>query len=235
MPPSLTQSVNQISYNKCPKYLLELGHKYAKSMLESIEIQILNRIKKARGGVLFFTESFIAYGNTEAVKKALQRLTNAGELQRVAPGIYVRPQTDSIVGKVTPGIEAIAKAIAKRDRARIVPTGLYALNRFGLSTQIPLKVIYLTDGAARKIKVGNTSITFKKTTPKNVMAVGEISRLAIQALRTIGKENATEHEIKKIQQALMKEQKTKLEHDIRLAPAWIREIMKPILKATTND
>lgn len=204
-------------------------------MLESIEIQILNRIKKARGGVLFFTESFIAYGNTEAVKKALQRLTNAGELQRVAPGIYVRPQTDSIVGKVTPGIEAIAKAIAKRDRARIVPTGLYALNRFGLSTQIPLKVIYLTDGAARKIKVGNTSITFKKTTPKNVMAVGEISRLAIQALRTIGKENATEHEIKKIQQALMKEQKTKLEHDIRLAPAWIREIMKPILKATTND
>ena len=186
-------------------------------------------------GVLFFTESFIAYGNTEAVKKALQRLTNAGELQRVAPGIYVRPQTDSIVGKVTPGIEAIAKAIAKRDRARIVPTGLYALNRFGLSTQIPLKVIYLTDGAARKIKVGNTSITFKKTTPKNVMAVGEISRLAIQALRTIGKENATEHEIKKIQQALMKEQKTKLEHDIRLAPAWIREIMKPILKATTND
>ena len=204
-------------------------------MLESIEIQILNRIKKARAGVLFFTESFIAYGNTEAVKKALQRLTNAGELQRVAPGIYVRPQTDSIVGKVTPGIEAIAKAIAKRDRARIVPTGLYALNRFGLSTQIPLKVIYLTDGAARKIKVGNTSITFKKTTPKNVMAVGEISRLAIQALRTIGKENATEHEIKKIQQALMKEQKTKLEHDIRLAPAWIREIMKPILKATTND
>ena len=204
-------------------------------MLESIEIQILNRIKKARGCVLFFTESFIAYGNTEAVKKALQRLTNAGELQRVAPGIYVRPQTDSIVGKVTPGIEAIAKAIAKRDRARIVPTGLYALNRFGLSTQIPLKVIYLTDGAARKIKVGNTSITFKKTTPKNVMAVGEISRLAIQALRTIGKENATEHEIKKIQQALMKEQKTKLEHDIRLAPAWIREIMKPILKATTND
>ena len=53
-------------------------------MLESIEIQILNRIKKARGGVLFFTESFIAYGNTEAVKKALQRLTNAGELQSVS-------------------------------------------------------------------------------------------------------------------------------------------------------
>lgn len=204
-------------------------------MLKSIEIQILNRIKKAGRGVLFFTESFIAYGNTEAVKKALQRLTNTGELERVAVGIYVRPQTDSIVGKVTTGIEDIARAIAKRDRARIVPTGIYALNRLGLSTQMPMNVIYLTDGAARKIKVGNTTITFKKTTPKNVMAVGEISRLAIQALRTIGKENVTEEEIKKIQQLLMKEKKTKLEHDIRLAPSWIREIMKPILKANTHD
>jgi ribosomal protein S19E (S16A) len=204
-------------------------------MLKSIEIHILNRIRKAGRGVLFFTESFIAYGNTEAVKKALQRLTNAGELERVAPGIYVRPQTDSIVGKVTPGIEAIAKAIARRDKARIVPTGIYALNRLGLSTQVPMNVIYLTDGAARKIKIGNTSITFKKTTPKNVMAAGEISRLAIQALRTIGKENVTEDEIKKIQALLKKEKRTKLEHDIRLAPAWIRELMKPILKANAND
>jgi hypothetical protein len=204
-------------------------------MLNTVEIQILTKIKKARRGALFFVESFLLAANTKAVSKALERLVIKGELDRVAAGIYVRPQTDNIVGKVTPGIEAIAKAIAKRDKARIVPTGIYALNRLGLSTQIPLKVVYLTDGAARKIKVGNTTITFKKTTPKNVMAVGEISRLAIQALRTIGKENATEDEIKKIQQALMKEQKTKLEHDIRLAPAWIREIMKPILKATTND
>lgn len=203
-------------------------------MAQNIEIQIHNRIKKAGRGVLFFTESFIAYGNTEAVKKALQRLTNAGELDRVATGIYVRPQTDSVVGKVTTGVEDIAKAIAKRDRARIVPTGIYALNRLGLSTQMPLNVIYLTDGAARKIKVGNTIITLKKTTPKNVMAVGEISRLAIQALRTIGKENVTEDEIKKIQQLLMKEKRTKLEHDIRLAPVWIREIMKPV-KVNSND
>lgn len=199
-------------------------------MLETTEIQILNRIKKAARGVLFFAESFLACGNADVVRQALTRLVKSGELDRVATGIYVRPQTDSIVGKVTTGIEDIAKAIAKRDRARIVPTGIFALNRLGLSTQMPMNVIYLTDGAARKIKVGNTTITFNKTTPKNVMAVGEISQLVIQALRTIGKANVTEEEIKKIQHLLMKEKKTKLEHDIRLAPAWIREIMKPILK-----
>lgn len=204
-------------------------------MLKNTEIEILNRIKKARRGVLFFTESFIAFGKTEAVKKALQRLTNAGELERVAAGIYVRPEIDTIIGKVTPGIEAIAKAIAKRDKARIVPTGIYALNRLGLSTQMPLNVIYLTDGAARKIKIGNKIITFKKTTPKNVATVGEISGLVIQALRTIGKENVTGEEIKKIQQLLKKEKSTRLEHDIRHAPAWIRELMKPVLKKLQHD
>jgi hypothetical protein len=213
----------------------QFGTIFSKKMSQSTEIQILNRIKKARRGVLFFTENFVDYRNTEAVKKALQRLTNAGELERVATGIYVRPQKDSVIGKISPSIEDIVQAIAKRDKARIVPTGIYALNRLGLSTQVPLKVIYLTDGTSRKIKVGNTIITFKKTTPKNVAAVGEISRLAIQALRTIGKDKVTMGEIIKIQQLLKKEKKTKLEHDIRLAPAWIREIMKPVLKATRHD
>jgi hypothetical protein len=147
----------------------------------------------------------------------------------VAHGIYVRPEIDPVVGPVTPGIEAIATAIAKRDKARIIPTGVYALNRLGLSTQVPLNVVYLTDGAARKVKIGKRTIAFKKATPKNVAAIGEISRMAIQALRTIGKEKVTPDEIEKIQQLLKKEKPTHLQHDIRLAPEWIRRIMQPIL------
>jgi hypothetical protein len=201
----------------------------------SIEQQILIKFRKAGGGSLFFTENFSAYGNAATVRKALERLVKAGEIDRLAAGIYLLPKTDPIIGKLTPTTEEIAKAIAKRDKARIIPTGAYALNRLGLSTQVPLKVIYLTDGAARKIKVGNRTITFKKVTPKNVAAVGEISRLVIQALKALGKDKVTEAEIKQIQELLVKEKKTKLEHDIRLAPAWIREIMKPSLKTITNE
>jgi hypothetical protein len=204
-------------------------------MAESIEIQILDRIKKAGRGVLFFTDSFMAYGNAKAVSKALQRLVKAGEIERVAAGIYVRPIIDTVIGKVSTSVEDIAKAIARRDRARIVPTGVYALNRLGISTQVPLKVVFLTDGAARKIKIGNTSITLKKTAPKNVAAVGKISQLAIQALRSIGKDKVSADEIKKIQQVLGKEKKSKLAHDIRLAPAWIREIMKPVLNLMADE
>jgi predicted transcriptional regulator of viral defense system len=191
-------------------------------MAESTENHILDKVKKAKRGSLYFTESFLSVGNAKAVSKALERLTKEGELQRVAHGIYVRPEIDPVVGPVTPGIEAIAAAIAKRDKARIIPTGVYALNRLGLSTQVPLNVVYLTDGAARKVKIGKRTIAFKKATPKNVAAIGEISRMAIQALRTIGKEKVTPDEIEKIQQLLKKEKPTHLQHDIRLAPEWIR-------------
>ena len=152
-----------------------------------------------------------------------------------AAGMYVRPEIDPYIGKVPPNIEAIAQAIAKRDGARIVPTGVYALNRLGLSTQVPMNIIYLTDGSARKVNIDNRNIVFKRVSPKNVATVGEISGLVIQALRTIGKENVREDEIIKIQELLKKEKPTRLSHDIRLAPSWIRAIMQPILKQPINE
>ena len=175
--------------------------------------------------MLFFTESFVSYGNTEAVKKALQRLTNSGELDRVATGIYVRPVIDNVIGKVSPSIEDIAKTIAKRDKARIVPTGAYALNRLGLSTQVPMNVVFLTDGSARKIKIGKQTIKFKKASSKNLAFVGEISTLAIQALRTIGKDQVTAEEIKQIKKILKNEDTKHLQHDLQLAPVWIRKLI----------
>ena len=202
-------------------------------MTSTIENKILDKVKKARRGSLFFSDSFISKENPEGVRKALQRLVKKGELIRVATGIYARPEIDPVIGAVTPGIEAIAAAIAKRDKARIVPTGVYALNRLGLSTQVPLNVVYLTDGASRKVKIGKRTITFKKSSPKNVATIGEISTLAIQALRTIGKENVTPEEVEKIQQLLKKEKPTRLQYDYRLAPEWIRKIMQSILKQSS--
>lgn len=204
-------------------------------MILNTENQILRKVKKAKKGTLFFTENFTNIGTPDALRKALERLVKNQLLERVAAGIYVRPEIDPYIGKVSPSIEMIAKAIAKRDGARIVPTGVYALNRLGLSTQIPMNIIYLTDGSARKVNIDNRSIVFKRVTPKNVATVGEISGLAIQALRTIGKENVREDEILKIQELLKKEKRTRLEHDIRLAPSWIRTIMQPILKQSTNE
>lgn len=204
-------------------------------MNESIEIRALQKIMKARRGSLFFVENFLKFGTSKAVSKALERLVKKGELARVAIGIYVRPEIDPVIGPVTPSVEAIAKAIAKRDKARIVPTGIYALNKLGLSTQVPLNIVYLTDGAARKIKIGTQTITFKKTAPKNLASRGEISRLVIQAMRTIGKDNLSQDELVKIHSALKKEKTSNVEHDMMLAPEWIRRVLTPFLKQISNE
>ena len=205
------------------------------NQLQSIDDKIIAKIKKARRGSLFFGEDFLRFGNSKAVAKALERLAQKGEISRVVRGIYARLEIDPILGPVTVSTEAIAEAISRRDRTRIVPTGVMALNALGLSSQVPINVVYLTDGSARKIVYGNRKIIFKKASAKSLAAIGKISRLAIQALKEIGKDNATEKEIEIILKQLEKEDPYRLKHDIRLAPEWIRVIMRKALKPVEND
>jgi hypothetical protein len=204
-------------------------------MAKSIEDKVLVKIKKARGGSLFFIEDFLSFGSSKSVGKALERLEEKGEISRVARGIYARLEKDPILGVVNPGTDAIAKAIAKRDKARIIPTGTLALNALGLSTQVPMNPVYLTDGAARRINIGKRKIIFKKTSPKNLSAIGKISSLAIQALKEIGKEKVTENQKRILLNQLRKEEHYRLKHDIRLAPEWIRKIMREALNVNQSE
>lgn len=197
--------------------------------MQSIDDKIIIKIKKAKKGSLFFTNDFISFGTAKAVAKALERLANRQEITRVARGIYARLEKDPIIGELQPTTEKIAHAIAKRDKARIIPTGILALNALGLSTQVPMNVVFLSDGAARKIDLGRRKIIFKKTAPKNLATIGKVSGLVIQALKEIGKDNVSGQEIALILERLRKEDTYRLEHDIKLAPEWIRIIMRKAL------
>ena len=202
--------------------------------MQSVDDNVIAKIKKANRGSLFFTEDFLSFGSAKTVAKALERMVEKEEVFRVARGIYARLEKDPILGLIKPSTEAIAQAIAKRDKARIVPTGILALNALGLSTQVPMNVVYLTDGAKRKIDLGKRKILFKNTAPKNLSAIGKISSLVIQALKEIGKDNCTENEIQIILKQLTKEEPYRLEHDIRLAPEWIRVIMRQAINTSKN-
>jgi hypothetical protein len=200
--------------------------------MQSIDDKVIVKISKAKRGSLFFIDDFLSFGSAKAVAKALERLVEKGDVNRVARGIYARLEIDPILGELKPTTETIAQAIAKRDKARIVPTGTLALNALGLSTQVPMNVVYLSDGAARKIDLGRRKIIFKKSAPKNLAAIGKISRLVIQALKEIGKDKISQKEIDIILEKLAKEEPYRLEHDIKLAPEWIRIIMrKAVIKS----
>ena len=166
--------------------------------MQNTEENIEKTIKRKPKGTLLFPEDFAMLGTSVAIRKALQRLREKGLIKQVAHGIYVRPKMNDFIGEVMPSAEDVARGIAQRDKIRLLPTGAYALNALGLSTQVPLNIVFLTDGAARTIKVGKRTIKLKKTTPKNLLAKGEISALVIQALREIGKDKATNEELKKI-------------------------------------
>ena len=198
--------------------------------MASIEEQILVQIKNNEEGTIFLTEDFAQIANANALRVALYRLVKRGVLYRLASGIYVKPKTSQLLNQIVlPSLDDIAQAIAKRDKARIIPTGSFAMHALGLSEQIPLNVVYYTDGKARKIKIDNRNITFKKVSPKKLALKGKISKLAVLALTEIGKNSVTKSEEDKIVKLLKEENIEDLRHDLQLAPQWIAEIMAKAL------
>tara|TARA_B110000037_G_scaffold210028_1_gene259839 strand:- start:636 stop:1229 length:594 start_codon:yes stop_codon:yes gene_type:complete len=195
-------------------------------MTKSIQTRIENKIKSMKRGSVLFPSNFDDIGNVEVVKKSLLRLENKKFLVRLAHGIYLYPKQDKLLGVLYPTIEEIAIAIAERDKARIIPTGTTALNKLGLSTQIPMNIVFLTDGAPRSILVGKRIIKLKRTSPKNLAVKGEITSLIIQALKEIGKDNVTAGQLEKIKIHLEKEKQEIIANDAKLAPVWISKIMK---------
>lgn len=203
-------------------------------MIVSKEIE--NIVSKSKRGKLFFVSDFLQYGNYDTVRKTLQRLVTKGILIRISKGIYYYPKTDEILGILYPTAEEIAKSIAKRDKAKIIPTGAYAQHLLGLSTQIPMNVVYLTDGSARKIEIGNQTIIFKKTSPKNLYFESKLSSLIIQSLKSL-KENNINETIKHKLSNIIKQsgEVEKIKKDIKNAPIWIQKIMLEILSRISDE
>jgi len=195
-------------------------------MPEPTEKLIKNSISNHKRGKIFFPKNFSKFGTSEAIRQALKRLEDKGFLIRLAQGSYLYPTEHKLLGTLYPSLEEIAKAISKRDKARIIPTGIQALNQLGLSTQVPLNLVYLTDGTSRTISVGENTIKFKKASPKILAVKSETNILIMQALRQLGKHNIDDKTLEKINMILQKVDRESIVHDMKLAPVWISKIMQ---------
>ena len=197
----------------------------------SLEKQVLGLIKKKGRGNFAFASDFTSLGEQKTINKALERLAKENAIIRISRGVYYYPKIDKVLGLgvLYPTLEDIAEGIAKRDKARIVPTGIYALNRLGFSTQIPMNIIYLTDGSERKLNLNNgTSIQFKYTAPKNLAFKSQLAMLLTFAFKTIGKENITQEMLTHTKELLAKDEKSTIEQDYNLMPAWVSSIIKSV-------
>ncbi|MCI1682857.1 MAG: DUF6088 family protein [Bacteroides sp.] len=195
----------------------------------TIQEQIDIKVKEAEPGTLFFVGDFAEYDNAY-VSKILSLLTNFNVLERLAKGIYYKPIITRY-GTVYPSAEKIVKAIAEREHAEILPTGESALNALGLSTQVPMKPVYLTTGSPRIIKVGKKTIRLKSRVPRVYAYHSRLMPTLILALKAKGRNQVREEDINRIRELLRDSQEKKLiQADLTNTPVWIKKIVKQILK-----
>lgn len=195
---------------------------------QSIDSTILASIRSHGRGSVFVPADFLDLGSREAVDIILHRLTRKGTIRRLARGVYDFPKEHPVLGPLSPSAEAVAKALAGRDRTRLQPAGAYAANVLGLSEQVPAKAVFLTDGPSRTVKIGATTIQLRRTTAKNMETAGRLSGLLIQALRELGKEHVTPERREHLKRTLPADKRRELIKDLRLAPAWMHPIFREL-------
>lgn len=194
----------------------------------STDSKILRRIRSHKRGWVFTPDSFMDLGTRRAVDLALMRHRDSGLIRQLARGLYDYPKMDPQLGMLQPSTGDIAGALAGRDATRLQPSGAYAANLLGLSTQVPMKVVYLTDGRTRTVQIGQRQIILKHTTPRNMATAGKTSGLVIQALRYLGKKNVDQQIISQLDRRLDTDARRQLINDIRYAPAWIADIIRQL-------
>ncbi len=194
----------------------------------SVDNQILSRIKAKREGWVFTPTDFLDLGSRTAVGLALMRHARAGTIRKLARGLYDYPRQHPKLGLIPPSDEHIAKALNGRHSTRIQLSGAHAANMLGLSTQVPMRTVFLTDGASRKVQLGRRQIVLKKTTPRQMATAGRASGLVIQALRWLGAAHVDDKTIATLKRRLGPDEKKQLLADLRHAPAWVAEIMRQV-------
>src|ERR1700722_1152030 len=195
---------------------------------QSIDSRVLATIHGRGGGSVLVPADFLDLGSREAVDTTLHRLARKGTIRRLARGVYDFPKDHPTLGRLAPSAEAVARALAGRDRTRLQPAGAYAANALGLSEQVPAKAVFLTDGPSRTVKIGPTTIQLRRTTARNMATAGRLSGLLIQALRELGKEYVTPERRDHLKRTLPVEKRRELVKDIRLAPAWMHPIFREL-------
>ncbi len=186
------------------------------------------KFKRTKYKSLIFASDFPQY-DQDYIGDLLSIYVREGKLVRLANGIYLKT-TVTQFGPVFPSPTEIAEAIARRDHAHVLMSGLAAENYFGLSTQVPMKIVFLTSGSARKLTVGNTTIEFKRGVPKNFAFKDKTMATLCLALKSIGNGHVTEEQ-KSVLRIFLTDYTLKhdVKSDLKLMPLWIQKMLNKIM------
>lgn len=195
--------------------------------MQTMRDQIVARIQRQDRGKVFSPKDFLDIASRTTIDVTLAELAQQGMIRRVRRGLYDKPKINpALGGKLSPDIDEAARAIARRQKWKIVPEGAWAANLLGLTTQVPARIIYLTDGPNNAVPIGRRSIYFKHARPKALAGIEGKIALVVQALRHLGKQNVGPRELETLRAAMTPAEKKKLMKDTRFGVDWIYEVAK---------
>ena len=189
---------------------------------------ILNRIRGRGRGAVHITQDFLALGRRAAIDQALSRLAGKGSIRRIGRGIYDYPKISPLIGVLTPDPDKVAQAFAKKTGSVIQMSGARAANELGLSTQVPARIVYLTNGNSRRISLGKQIIELKHAAPKKMAIANKPIGTVVQALRHLGRDNIDVATIQKLKTSLSGDDKAELRKHLDAVPDWMRPVIANI-------
>ena len=207
--------------------------------MKTVTDNIMRRVKDLGEGAVFTPKDFLDVAERGMVDVTLKKLLDRGRVRRLARGLYDLPKQSALLQtQLSPDVDAVAQAIARRFRWRIVPSGAHAANLLGLSTQVPAKAVSLADGIDRTktFTIGSRTLVFKASRPRDFGGnANPISAVVIQALRHLGKEGINQETIAKLRARLPEKARQQFLRDARYASDWIYTVAKTIARSKSED
>lgn len=216
--------LSQKLYNKCDKNRGgEIVHQ------DSITCVIFERIEKADRNSVFIAADFLDLGEYHSVRQALLRLEKTGKIQKIMRGVYYCPRYSEIINEFeAPSPHKVAEALARKFNWTIAPCGETALNQLGLSTQVPAKWSFISDGPYHKFEIMNLTLEFKRRNNREISGMSPLTAMVIQALKALGKGNIDEKHINIIRNRLNADEKKTILKESQQSTMWIYETVKRI-------
>lgn len=193
--------------------------------------RILSRIRGGGRGEVYTNKDFLDLAGRDAVDRALRRLADDGTLKRIHRGIYYYPRTNPRLGiSLSADPDKVAAAVARSTGSRAEASGAVAANRLGLTTQVPSKLVYLTNGPSKQVRIGSQTVVLRHVAANKLSAQTKMSRLVLEALRHLGRDGVDDAVVEKLRAVVPEQHKRQLVNDARYHTDWIVAAVKRIAK-----
>ena len=215
---------------KCHEnYIIIVTKKESIAMANGIYIEIKKRILDAEEGSIFVTSDFTDIATTTTVRKCLGRQVEEKNIRRIIDGVYEKPVYSNLLREYVPANpEKVAYAIARGFHWTIAPCGDVALNKLGLSTQVPVVWSYISDGPYRKFSWDNITLSFRHRANREISFMSETTTLVVEALKTLGKDRVDDGIILSLRNRLPKEEKKKMLEEATGVSEWIYTVIRKV-------